>query len=95
MATDNDIRRYAEALGVTEGEAKRRVTTQESDAGEVVNMTTPKLDEVTLVATIQRIKRVAHILELDLPKSGRITEHIGEIKILSDIALRCLDADDA
>jgi hypothetical protein len=94
MAAENDIRRYAEALGVTEGEAKRRVKNQESVIG-TVDLGFPKLDEVTLIATIQRIKRVAHILELDLPKGGRVTEHIGEIKILADIALRCLDVDDA
>jgi hypothetical protein len=94
MAAENDIRRYAEALGVTEGEAKRRVKNQESAIG-TVDLGFPKLDEVTLIATIQRIKRIAHILELDLPKSGRGTEHVGEIKILANIALRCLDVDDA
>lgn len=92
MATDNDVIRYAAALGITVGEARRRVRLQEVAVGAV------GVDEVTLLATLKRIKRKADIMEMDINSASKqgALQNIREVQLLVGIALRCVvGGDDA
>jgi len=47
-------------------------------------------EDVTLVATLRRIKRKTDIMVLDAPRNSLAEQNAKELQLLAGIALRCL-----
>lgn len=49
---------------------------------------------ITLLATLKRIKRKAHIMGLGQPRHSASAQDAAEIELLAGIALRCIGAEE-
>ena len=47
-------------------------------------------EEITLLATLKRIKRKADIMVMDAPRNSLAEQNAIEIQLLAGIALRCI-----
>ncbi len=47
-------------------------------------------EEITLLATLKRIKRKADIMQMDAPRNSLAEQNAIEIQLLAGIALRCI-----
>ena len=47
-------------------------------------------EDITLAATLKRIKRKADIMQMDAPRNSAVAHHAIEIQLLVGIALRCI-----
>ncbi len=47
-------------------------------------------EDITLLATLQRIKRKADIMVMDAPRNSLAEQNAIELQLLAGIALRCI-----
>jgi hypothetical protein len=47
-------------------------------------------EEITLLATLKRIKRKADIMQMDAPRNSLAEQNAIELQLLAGIALRCI-----
>lgn len=47
-------------------------------------------EEITLLATLKRIKRKADIMVMDAPRNSLAEQNAIELQLLASIALRCI-----
>jgi hypothetical protein len=47
-------------------------------------------EDITLLATLQRIKRKADIMQMDAPRNSLAEQNAIELQLLAGIALRCI-----
>jgi hypothetical protein len=47
-------------------------------------------EDITLLATLKRIKRKADIMAMDAPRNSATEQHAIELQLLAGIALRCI-----
>jgi hypothetical protein len=47
-------------------------------------------EDITLLATLRRIKRKADIMQLDAPRNTLAHQNAAELQLLAGIALRCI-----
>jgi hypothetical protein len=47
-------------------------------------------EDITLLATLQRIKRKADIMVMDAPRNSLAEQNAVELQLLAGIALRCI-----
>lgn len=47
-------------------------------------------EDITLLATLKRIKRKADIMAMDAPRNSAAEQNAIELKLLAGIALRCV-----
>jgi len=47
-------------------------------------------EEITLLATLKRIRRKADIMQMDAPRNSLAEQNAIELQLLAGIALRCI-----
>lgn len=51
-------------------------------------------EEITLLATLKRIKRKADIMQMDAPRNSLAEQNAIELQLLAGIALRCIGGEE-